>query len=150
MVLRSFSVALIALFLVFGSAFALESKEVRIAEAVKRIVHIQHSGGESAAIELLKACYAKPLPGNGTNVVLQVEECVAQDIAYANLSAGMYRGPLKTLTPPPYITIESMKARVYAAVMGGGLSKEDADNFLRIVSSIALDSLVPAIKSLSK
>jgi hypothetical protein len=150
MITRSIAIAVLSLIFLIPPAGAIETKEVRIANAVKRIIAVQQSDGELAAIDMLKACYQKPLVGGGTDVVLQVEECVAQDIAYANFSAGIYRKVLTSRKQPQYVTMDAMKTRVYAVTMGGGLSKDDAEKFLRIVTSIAVESLVPAIESLPK
>ena len=124
-------------------ALAQESEHERILSAVREVIRTQFDGGENAAIAHLQSCYQ----GVSRLDLLAFENCAAKDIAYANLSAGMYRGPLKALKQPEYVTMEALRPRLYGAAQAIGMTHEQADTFLRRVAPIAIASLTPAIQS---
>lgn len=119
----------------------------RIRAAVAAIVGVQFDQGESAAIEVLQTCYRSTPEGSHSD---KLEECLAQDIAYANFSQGMYRNALKGMPQPEYVSLNAMKTRVYRAAQRAGHSESNADQLLRTIAPLALQSLVPAIQAMKK
>jgi len=119
----------------------------RVQAAVKSVVAVQLNDGEAAAINALQACYQGLPEGQQTD---KLEECLAQDIAYANFSAGMYRNTLKNAQQPEYASMDAMKVRVYAQARRAGLSQGAADQLLRAIAPVAIQSLVPAIQAARK
>lgn len=136
-----------------GASHALEAKALRIRAAVTHIVAVHHDQGEQAAIEALRACYLSLYASTSLpqlKALLKAEECVAQDIGYANFSAGFYRNVLKGQSQPLYVGMPAMKARVFEAAGFLGLNAADSEGFLRAVASDAIDSLVPAVQALAR
>lgn len=136
-------VAIVVLFLA-TSAFANDERDERVLKAVKGIVNVQFESGEQGAIGLLRTCYGAIPP---REISEKLEECIAQDIAYANLSAGMYRNVLKSMKQPEYPSLDAMQSRVYGAAKSAGMADAEADKYLRQLAPIATASLSPAINS---
>ncbi|WP_263561849.1 hypothetical protein [Paucibacter sp. DJ1R-11] len=122
------------------------SRIERIQSAVKAVVALQNAEGEAAVVAAIQACYASQPDANKLE---KLEECISQDIAYANFSAGMYRHVLKNIKQPEYLSMDALKKRVYAQSMQAGMSASFADQFLRRLAPEAIQALVPAIDALS-
>lgn len=128
-----------------GQDDAQASRIDRIQAAVNAIVAIQHGEGEAAAIAAIQSCYQSLPEGRRTD---RLDECLSQDIAYANFSAGMYRNVLKSAKQPDYPSMAALGPRVYAQSMRVGMSRKEADAFLRALAPFAIQALQPAIESL--
>jgi hypothetical protein len=105
---------------------------------VGEIVKIQRNDGEQAAISELQGCYRRLKDGQKADMLFL---CLAQDIAYANLSAGIYRTVLKSLKQPEYSSMEAMRVRVYAEAMRVGYTRVEAELLLREVGPASIQSL---------
>ena len=122
-------------------------RDGRIQAAVSAIVAVQFGDGESAAISALQACYQSLPQGKNTE---RLEECLSQDIAYANLSAGMYAKVLKNMKQPEYASIDAMKVRVFNEARRAGHSQVEAGELLRGIAPLAIQSIGPAIQARQK
>jgi len=135
-----------------ASSDEIPSRYDRLSKAVSRIVEVQFSDGEDGAVPMLKACYEQnSVPNAGLTTAL--EECLAQDIAYSNLSTGFYRqmAAKANRSPvgwqPEYTTGEAMKTRVFRAMSLAGFTEPRLTSELKQIAAIALKALVPAVEA---
>lgn len=123
----------------------------RIFNAVSSVISLQRAEGEDGVIPMLKACYAQHARA-GVGLTPSLEECIAKDIAYSNLSTGIYR-QLATMAKrspvglqPNYSTIAVMRTRVYDAASLAGLVEPNQTNELKEIASISFKALTAAIE----
>lgn len=146
----------VAVILILSASAALSgdilARPDRVPQAVSEIVAAQFDGGEAAAIQRLQACYQR-IDRGPSGLTPALENCVAQDIAYANFATGFYRELARRTNKPQgqlrieYTTLEAMRKRVYGAMEGAGLREPELTHELKGIAAVALKSLAPAIQS---